>query len=710
MLALVLSLPYLVHVEGSGFFGFPAGSFHISPEGEVAIGDICLPLDGREVIGEMESGIISMVGRGGVREFKAYRKVRIRDIQEGVDAIVVPLSSREVEIHFRVRAKAPSGAITLPVSGGEVEVQGATALIKDPEGKGKLLIRGVRAFQGTKEIEVKMVAGKGYIELVPGEYDNRFDLVIDPVFSAIIAGARNDAAYDIEVDSASGAVYIAGYTEDYTTLDSSRNTAGSLGNRDLFVSKLNLDLSNRISTIVIGGASFEGGYTGVYLSRKSNGNLILASYTQDATLLGLPATVIGTPEGYDVVVFEVDSSLTSVVRTLVIGAAGNQGLSDVEVLPSGAILLTGTTDSLPAFSIPENVFGQSGGRDVYVMSIDSSLSNLSRVSILASKGGDDPHDMEIGSDGFIYLTGYTDSSSTFANGGTLFGTGPGATFVTRLDTLLTPINSVFIGSSSPRAIAVDNSAIYVAGAVIDYTLLPPPVHVFGTPSVSYMDAFVTGLSYDFSSLIATALVAGSDHDMATDVEILGSSVLIAGNTYSNDIGPSTERREHGSLGRSNIFFSKLTSDLSDHITTLLIGGDANDNPYRLQIVGYQIYAAGDTGPYFGSISFLNNTKIFGNTSGGLEALVLSVPTTLPVHMEEKSAIDIRVLKDGFNLSLLSPSYVGFEIYSSSGRVVLRESKGYLPQGNYDFRLALDPGIYVLRLRVGDHVITRTIVE
>ena len=708
MLVLVFSLPYFVYMEGSGFFSFPSRSLHISPEGEVSIGDIRLPLKGRGVIGEEESGSILIAEKGGVRKFKVYRQVRIREIQEGVDAVVVPLSNNKMEIHFRIRANAPTRTITLPVRGGEVEMQGTTVLIRDSEGKGKHLIREIRAFQGAREVEMEIVAGKGHIELVPKNYDSRFDLIIDPVFSAVITGARNDAAYDIEVDSASGVVYIAGYTEDYTTFAPARNTAGNLGNRDLFISKLNLDLSMHHATIVIGGASFEGGYTGVYMSRKPGGNLILASYTQDATLLGLPATVIGTPEGSDVVVFEVDSNLTSVVRALVIGAAGNQGLSDVEIHPSGDILLTGTTDSIPAFSIPENVFGQSDGRDVYVISIDSNLSNLNRVSILASTGNDSPKDMEIGSDSSVYLTGHTDSSSTFANGGTIFGTGPNASFVTQLDPLLTPINSVFIGSSSSRAIAVGNSAIYITGSVLDYNLLPPSVNVFGTPSPgSYMDAFVTGISHDFSTLIATALVAGSSHDVAEDVEIAGSNIIIAGNTYSSDIGPSTERRTHGSLGRSNVFFSKLTSDLSDHITTLVIGGDANDNPYRLEIVGTQIYATGETGPYLGSVSFLSNTNIFGDTSGGLETLVLSVPTTLPVPVKEEGTFHIEILNDNIQLLLQKPSYVGFEIYSGSGRLIHRQSAGYLPRGKYDFRLSLEPGAYVLRLRVGDQITTRS---
>ncbi len=697
--------PYFVHVEGEGFYSFPFHTFHVSEGGTVSIGDIRLLLEGGKVLGEMKSGDVIIVKSGGKDRLESYRRVRIEAIAEGVDAVVVPINNRMVEIFFEIRGDAAGNSIRIPVERGHLEAKGSKVLLRDPDGRISTEIGDIRAFQGTEEIPVNLVVRDGSLEILLGRYDSEFDVVLDPVFSAVITSTSTDAAFDIEVDPTTGVVYVAGYTQDYTTFAPARNTVGSLGNRDLFISKLSTDLSNHLGTIVIGGTSYEGGYTGVAISRKSNGNLILASYTQDATGLGIPATTIGTPEGDDAIVFEVDSGLSSVIRAMIIGAAGNQNVSDVEILPSGSILLTGTTDSTPSFSVPENISGQTGGTNVYVMSIDSNLMGIQRVSILTGRGNDSPDDMEIGPDGFIYLTGHTDSSSTFANGGPLYGTGPGASFITRLDTDLTPVATVFVGSSSSKAIAVDDSSVYITGSVLDYTLLPSPVSVFGTPSPgAYFDAFVTRFPVDLSSPPSTALIAGSSHDEATDIEISGSSVVIVGNTYSSDISPS--RNQYGSLGRSNIFFSRLTSDLSSHIATLIIGGDGNDNPYNMKVFGTQIYTTGDTGPSFGGVSFLGSTVIMGDTFGSFEVFVLSVPATLPVQLKEEP---FSVIGQRLVLEIRSPSYVGFEIYTASGKLLRRESPGFLPQGRYEIPLEVEPGPYVLRLRVGERVTTRSIV-
>ena len=708
MLVIVLSMAYFVHMEGKGFVIFPSGTFYISHRGSISMGKIQLNLKGPVVEGEMPSGSITIVKEREIRKFKTYRQVRIRNIQEGVDAVVVPISSNQVEIHFEVPARENPGAIILPLKNGSVEVNGTELLLKDPEGEVKVSVKEVRAFQGAREVKVKVLAGKDHIEFVPEDHDSRFPVIIDPVFSAVITGASTDIAFDMEVDPTSGAVYIAGYTSDYTTFAPSRNTAGNPGLRDLFVSKLSPDLSLHLGTLVIGGASYEGEYMGVHLARRPNGNILLASSTQDATQLGIPSSITGTIDGVDLVVFEIDSDLTSVIRSLIIGASGNQSVSDVEVLPSGKILLTGTTDTFPAFGVPETLYGQSGGAETFVMRIDSSLSAVERISILSSTGDDETGDLEVGGDGWIYIVGHTDSSSTFANGGPLYGTGPDAAFVTKLDSSLQPISTIFIGSALASSMTIGDSAIYITGSALDYTLLPAPFNIFGTPSPgTYMDAFVVGVSHDLSSLLPTAIIAGSQHDVGMDLITSGNTVIIVGNTYSTDLAPS--RQGYGTLERSNIFFTKLSKDLQSHIKTLVIGGTGNDEPYAMEVFGSQLYASGSTGPYYGSISFLSGTTVMGDTSGSLEVFALSVPTTLPVMIPEKEEFRIEVKGDIIQLFLSTPAYAGLEVYSATGRLLHIKSIGYLPRGQYEFRINLNPGTYVMRLRVGDRIITQPIV-
>jgi len=49
--------------------------------------------------------------------------------------------------------------------------------------------------------------------------------------------------------------------------------------------------------------------------------------------------------------------------------------------------------------------------------------------------------------------------------------------------------------------------------------------------------------------------------------------------------------------------------------------------------------------------------------------------------------------------------VGYDVYSTDGRLIKRASLGYLPAGRYEYELKLPKGTYLIKVRVGEEVKT-----
>ncbi|MEO0188823.1 MAG: T9SS type A sorting domain-containing protein, partial [candidate division WOR-3 bacterium] len=64
---------------------------------------------------------------------------------------------------------------------------------------------------------------------------------------------------------------------------------------------------------------------------------------------------------------------------------------------------------------------------------------------------------------------------------------------------------------------------------------------------------------------------------------------------------------------------------------------------------------------------------------------------------------ITIGKNEILITLQKSSYVGINVYTTSGRLVKRFSFGYLPAGKHRFKLDVKRGAYILKVRIGDKV-------
>jgi len=369
-----------------------------------------------------------------------------------------------------------------------------------------------------------------------------------------LGGMDRDHGMAIEISS--NGVYIGGRTSspDFPITGNAYDTSSSEGG-DIFVSKLNHDLTQLLSSTFLGGSSGEWwgdmaiGPDAIYIAggTKSKDFPITAD-AYDDSLHGW----------YDNFISKLDLSLSNLLASTFVGGSDYEVAYNIAYSNEG-IYIAGKTRSTDYPTTSNAYDTTSNGVDGFITKLDADLTTLLASTYFGGSGTDYIMDMVASAEG-IYITGYTNSSD-FPALGLLKGNSD--LFVSKLDPDLTSVlaSTRLGGSDSDRgnAITLYGGNVYVAGvsSSSDFPITPG---AFDDSYGGNNDAVVLKLNSDLSTLLGSTYLGGSLGDWARDLEVSPQWVYVSGVTSSRDF-PVT--KDLGFVrGYENLFITGFDFDLT----------------------------------------------------------------------------------------------------------------------------------------------------
>lgn len=459
-------------------------------------------------------------------------------------------------------------------------------------------------------------------------YDKTKELIIDPLLaSTYLGGSEDDYGHSLAIDS-DGNVYITGQTRslNFPKVTGAYDTSYNRGDGDIFVAKLNSDLSNLLVSTYLGGSSGDVGHS---LAIDSSGNVYITGWTFS---LDFPtkkdAYDTSYNDGVDGFVSKLNEDLTSLLASTYLGGSHDDYCFSLAVDSSGNAYITGSTLSLnfPATNEAYNIFYSYGG-DAFVSKLNEGLTNLLASTYLGGSENDTGYSLAIDLDGNIYVTGVTYSPYFPVSGGaydTSYG-GENDTFVSKFDEDLTNVlASTYIGGSDKEgsnSLAIDQEGnIYVTGYTESGDFPTTAGSYNSSPGGSY-DAFISKLNKDLTSLLASTYLGGSEEEGGNSLTVdQEGNIYVTGYTESSNFPTTTGSYNTSLSGSYDGFVSKLDENLTTLIASTFLGGSSQDYMKSIAIDSTGIvFIAG----YTESSNFPVTKTAYDNSLGGSNDGIIS---------------------------------------------------------------------------------------
>jgi hypothetical protein len=396
-------------------------------------------------------------------------------------------------------------------------------------------------------------------------------------FSTFLGGHQWDEAMDVETD-ATGATYIAGFSESADARTSAAIRRRHRGIMDAYVAKIAPDGRTLRYATFLGGADLD---VANALAVDRSGNAYVAGRTgssdfpvqraRQSRLAGRACQALPGHEAaepcHDAFVAKIASSGGALVYSTYLGGSRNDEAVGLGVDRAGRAYVTGNTDS---FNFPVRRALQRRFRsqcvsdvpcptDAFVTKLSADGRSLAYSTYLGGTKGDTTGGVAVGRDGAAYVTGATRSADfptrrarQPALRGRACGPPPSRACPDAFVVKLTPSGralayGTYLGGKEPEAaggIAVDRAGeAYVTGSTQspDFPTARPLQAAIGNGSCSTTgppkelcdDAFVTKLSADGRRLRYSTYLGGNAEDQGLGIAVDTAGVAhVAGSTDS----------------------------------------------------------------------------------------------------------------------------------------------------------------------------------
>uniref|UniRef100_Q02BK6 Beta-propeller repeat protein n=1 Tax=Solibacter usitatus (strain Ellin6076) TaxID=234267 RepID=Q02BK6_SOLUE len=576
---------------------------------------------------------------GWAVDIPLYESLVYRQVYPGID-LVYGGEGRKLKSEVVVAPGADPGLVRMRYLGG-----GAPWVDSD----GSLVVRvGDRELReeppvvyqerdGAREPVVGrfVLLGNNVVGFGLGKYDRTRTLVIDPVlsYSTLLGGSGTDTASAVAVD-ASGAAYIAGYT-DSTNLPAV-NSAQSFnaGGNEVMVAKFSPGGNSLVYCTYLGGSADDRAY-GIAVDGQGNAYIAGSTTSRNFPVRGaLQATLTGYRNAF---VAKLNPAGNGLVYSTYLGGNASDSANGIAVDSSGAAYVTGDTTS---YSFPASGYqrGIHGGQDAFVAKLSADGSHLVYSTYLGGSGDDRGTAIALDGSGSAYITGSTfsiDFPVLFA--AQQHGGGGQDAFVTRLSadgsflwfsTYLGGSGGTVVSPEIGEAIAVDvQGNAYVAGVTSSADF--PRLNALQTSLRGLSDAFVSKLTAA-GALSYSTYLGGSGAETATGVAVDSSgNAYVSGYTYSTDL-PVVSPVQAMNAGEYDAFVAELNSAGNALSYLSYLGGNGSDAASSIALDSSgTVYVAGWT--LSTNFPLLNSYQLVNSGNYGMFVTKMIFSTT-PVNV------------------------------------------------------------------------------
>jgi len=535
-----------------------------------------------------------------------YNGVSLGEVWPSID-VTLKAYGNNVEKIFTVTPGGTVHDIALSFDGiDNLSVSSGGDLLLDTE-LGMISMTAPTAYQyidGVKNnVEAYYTINGNEYGFVVGEYDDNYDLIIDPLLaSTFLGGSSDDRGGSVTLDS-SGNVYVTGRAGpiDFPLTAGVYDETYNGGFYDIYVSKFDNDLTTLQASTLIGGSLHEWS-KGIILD--SSGNVFVSgdTYSSDfpTTTGAYDETFNDTSGFFDIFLFKLSNDLTSLLASTYLGGNSVDALhSYIDIDSSGNVFIAGVTSSsdFPSTVGSYNEIKNGFQQDAFVTKFNNDLTSITSTFIGGSSGDSAFHVVLDGSDN-VLIGGNTQSSDFPTTPGAYVEThtGHNDAFISKFDNNLTTLlASTFIsvpfGAGFFHGMALDANNNVFSSLITKSPDFPTTLGAYDETFNGERDLIISKLSPDLTTLLAATYLGGSNVEISEVVAIDSSgNVFVSGLTISSDFPTTIDAYDqtydgHTEIfsGNTEVYVSKLSNDLTTLLASTFVGGPNQEDATFMDI-------------------------------------------------------------------------------------------------------------------------------
>jgi hypothetical protein len=536
----------------------------------------------------------------------AYSKITYHNIYPHIDWVLYLNADGHLEHDFVIRPGGNVSDIRLQYDGASTISSANNGGLISVTPLGKLTESAPYAYvqQTHMHIPASFVLHDNFLSFSTAAYKGT--LIIDPIvdWGTYIGGTDADMIYD-NVIGKDGNIYTTGATSSISNIATTGayqyNYAGGTAYlNDAFISKFSPDGTCIWSTYY--GTSAEDAAKSI--SADTNGNIYIAGYTASTTGLSSTAAQQATGHGgYDGFVAKFDTSGQRIWGTYFGGEGDDGGYGPIALHCDryNNIYLTGQTNSATGITTigayQPSLYAGVGDQDAFLAKYNSN-GVLQWSTYVGGNFGDAAYAVTNDSEGNIYITGNTNSTTGIASVGQTSNAGGYDGFVAKFDASGNKLWGTYVGGNQDEyvlGITADNAAnIYLCGLTTSTSgLASSGAHqmVYGG---GYQDAMLAKLNS--GGLLQWATYYGGSSEDQGDKVIIGANgdIYMSGFTGS-DTGIVTGSAFQPALGGAyDGLVARFNSGGNTIWGSYLGGADADEAFCIVADSTFNLYIGGNT--------------------------------------------------------------------------------------------------------------------